>query len=183
MKIKGLCLIELLVVIVIILILSVILSVWVTQALENSRIAREIAEIRTLKKAVMMYYLDTGKLPEAPAGYRFDYLIKDMGVPNWRGPYLNRLPESSSGVYLTPWHTRFTFVKLDDPPGCYNGSGYRYSQCNHLFINTVDGSHRIPYKSMLKVDCELDDCDLRKGNIYYTGDYTDGVIVILFGLN
>ncbi len=175
---RGFSLIELLIVVAIIVILVAILSPFFFGLTEKARIAREIMEIRTLKEAVMMYYNDTGRLPEAEGGYMFSYLLEDKGVPGWRGPYLNKLPPSAQGVYLTPWGTRFTFVKASP---CWT-STVQYSVCNHLFINTVDGDRYIPEESMKRVDCEIDDCNLRTGHIYYTSDYSDGVIVVLFGL-
>src|SRR5438132_12101024 len=63
MKSKGFTLIELAVVLAIIAVLAAILTPMVTNYLDQARIARAQADLRTIADAVKLYQRDTGQWP------------------------------------------------------------------------------------------------------------------------
>src|SRR5881227_3007103 len=63
MKSKGFTLIELAVVLAIIAILAAVLTPMVTNYIDQSRVARAQADLRTIADAVKLYQRDTGRYP------------------------------------------------------------------------------------------------------------------------
>ena len=119
---KGWTLIELLVVIAIVLIIVSILSVSILLTIERARISRFVEEVRSIKTAVKMYYLDTKCLP-ALCGYPdyysngFRFLLEQRGVQGWRGLYISKKPIIIYGKYydlLSPWGTYMWILSLED---------------------------------------------------------------------
>ena len=78
MKTKGFTLIELAVVLAIIAILAAILTPMVTNYLEQARVARAQADLRTIADAVKLYQRDTGRYPiyDSSAAYGTDTASK-----------------------------------------------------------------------------------------------------------
>jgi len=70
-KDKGFTLIELAVVLAIIAVLAAILTPLVTNYLDQARITRAQADVRTIADAIKLYQRDTGRWPiyDSPAGY------------------------------------------------------------------------------------------------------------------
>jgi prepilin-type N-terminal cleavage/methylation domain-containing protein len=63
MKSKGFTLIEIAIVLAVIAILAAVLTPMVTRYLEDSRIARAQADLRTIADGVKLYQRDTGRWP------------------------------------------------------------------------------------------------------------------------
>jgi len=78
MKTKGFTLIELAVVLAIIAILAAILTPMVTNYLEQARVARSQADVRTIADAIKLYQRDTGRYPiyDSFAAYGTDTVAK-----------------------------------------------------------------------------------------------------------
>jgi len=159
-KKKGFTLIELLVVIAIILILAAILLPYIINRVEDSRISRMIGEIRNLKTAMLLYYNDLNVFPNS-----WDDLVVNSTPPNpnWRGPYIEKIPNSTTDTWpdSSPWRTNMRIiVQISNTSFDFAG------QANFSFIRavglevvnpTVSGQDAIPYKSLEKIDRELDD--------------------------
>jgi len=109
---KSFTLIELLVVISIISILSGVILVNVKEVRERAKITKAKIETRQLAKAVRMLELDTGQSPGHiitgcncwPYGVYMDSCeagiqCTDGNFPNWRGPYMNKVPKDPWGTY------------------------------------------------------------------------------------
>jgi prepilin-type N-terminal cleavage/methylation domain-containing protein len=73
-KTNGFTLIELAVVLAIIAILAAVLTPMVTNYLEQARVARAQADLRTIADAVKLYHRDTGRYPifDSPDDYKND---------------------------------------------------------------------------------------------------------------
>ena len=78
MKTKGFTLIELAVVLAIIAILAAVLTPMVTNYLEQARVARAQADVRTIADGVKLYNRDTGRYPvyDSSADYGTDTVSK-----------------------------------------------------------------------------------------------------------
>lgn len=119
---KGFTLIELLVVIAIIAILAAVVAPNAFRAIEKSKAATFTSDANTIKKAMVLYYADTGKYPN----YSYNGTDKDifnwigqaffvkgdisgkssavtMSIPTgWNGPYVERwLQKTPFGGYYT----------------------------------------------------------------------------------
>ena len=99
---KGFTLIELIVVIAIIAILAAIIAPNAFRAIEKSKVARAVADLKNIKTATLTYRTDTGRWPTS------DYirdsshsLLSDSGIPGWDGPYLEKIAVSPFGVKIT----------------------------------------------------------------------------------
>ena len=92
---KSFTLVELIVVIAIIAILAAIIAPNAFRAIEKAKIARTAEDLKTIKKAVLSYYADTGTWPNCH--YIRDTsscLLSDPGVAGWNGPYLEKVGRS-----------------------------------------------------------------------------------------
>lgn len=92
---KSFTLIELIVVIAIIAILAAIIAPNVFKAIEKAKISRTVADMKSIKTAVLSYYADTGSWPNSH--YIRDNtssLLTDPGIAGWDGPYLEKIAQS-----------------------------------------------------------------------------------------
>ncbi len=142
MRSKGFTLIELLVVIAIIGILAAIIAPNAFKAVEKSKIARIIADIKNIKTAGYLYYSDTGDWPRAGVDFYdpgtgdengFLYFMEDDGSGSWDGPYLEKYPGQNpwGGTYRY-WKSYITGTVIgpnDDPINVNN------TKCAALTIN------------------------------------------------
>ncbi len=168
-KKKGFTLIELLVVIAIIIILAAILLPYIINRVEDSRISRMTGEIRTLKTAALLYYNDLNVFPNS-----WDDLVVNSTPPNinWRGPYIEKIPNTTTNLWpnSSPWKTDMRIIVQ------YNNAGFNFAgQTGYDFTKaiglevvnpTVSGQDAIPWRSLQKIDIELDN-----------GNDTTGLIV------
>lgn len=159
MKRKGFTLIELLVVIAIIIILAAILLPYIINRVEESRISRMIGEIRSLKTAMLLYYNDLGLFPNSWD----DLLTNGPTNQRWKGPYIERITNSTTAVWTeaSPWKTNFRIlVEYSNTTLYFAGqTSYRFTKAVALEVvnPTVGGSNAIPSSSLTKIDTELDD--------------------------
>jgi type II secretion system protein G len=158
-KKKGFTIIELLVVIAIIIILAAILLPYIINRVEDSRISRMTGEIRSLKTAMLLYYNDLNVFPNS-----WNDLVVNSTPPspNWRGPYIEKIPNSTTATWAdsSPWRTNMRIlVQVGNTSFDFAG------QTNFPFIRavglevvnpTVSGQDAIPYRSLEKIDRELD---------------------------
>lgn len=159
---KGFTLIELLVVIAIIIILAAILLPYIINRVEESRISRMTGEIRSLKTAMLLYYNDLSVFPNT-----WDDLVNNGPAnPRWKGPYIERIPNSNTAVWTeaSPWKTNFRLI-VQYSTTTFNFAGqadYPFTKAVALEIVNPEvpagsGNNTIPPSSLVKIDTELDD--------------------------
>ena len=101
----GFSLVELLVVITIIGILATMVTVKVIGAVGKARTTKARAEISEIKKAVGMFLISSGKLPERleelsePSKDYEDGIMPELGPDPWGNPYVYRVPGQNGGDY------------------------------------------------------------------------------------
>jgi len=111
-KSKGVTLIEVIIVIIIITTLALLVMPRFMGRTEEARRSAAISDIKSgLDTAIKMYEMDTGRLPG-----KLEDLLKDPGVPNWNGPYLDNI----KAVPKDPWGNSYQYIA----PGKHNPHGY-----------------------------------------------------------
>lgn len=72
------------------------------------------ASLLHLRRAIMAFYADTGRLPAASTSTGFEWLVTPPpGVKNWRGPYIS-LP-SGKPAFTDPWGMLYLFTPTSRP--------------------------------------------------------------------
>jgi general secretion pathway protein G len=110
----GFTLIELIIVIAIIAALASIFTPSFLEAQRRSDLAVAQADLATLRTAIMLYKGDTGTYPNGESDITTtalwnNFFLSDPGVPNWKGPYLDRVSED-------PWGNPYVFGNhLEEP--------------------------------------------------------------------
>lgn len=155
---KGFTLIELLVVIAIIIILAAILLPYIINRVEESRISRMAGEIRSLKTAMLLYYNDLSVFPDS-----WDDLVSNGPTnPRWKGPYIEKIPNSNSQVWTqaSPWKTDFRILVQYSTTNIYfaGQTQYPFTKAVALEVKNpaVGSGNTIPPSSLTKIDTELD---------------------------
>ena len=169
---RGFSLVELIVVIGIILILIAIILPVAHHRITDAKLSRLASELRTLRRAVIMYYSDTGRLPDT-----LDNLfMRTSAIPTgWRGPYIDRRPfEYPAGSYAiyTPFGT-YIWLSRRWTPGTWDG--VRYEEYVYLIISKYDGhNEKLTPALCERLDELIDDGALNSGslvedtwNLYY----------------
>jgi len=108
MKNKGFTLIELLIVIAIVAILAGAMVPMFRVNQLTAQQAKAGADMDSIKTACMMYNQDTGVWPVAGTIDDTDDrgLVKDDGVANWAGPYMDEARMDPWGTAASPkWYT------------------------------------------------------------------------------
>jgi len=126
-KDAGLTLVEMLVVLAILALFATFAVPQVLKYLSTARSKVARAQIDNLVSAVELYYLDTGRYPDAETGLRA-LLSPPPGVAGWQGPYIKKSaglkdPWGNPYIYRFPGeHGKFDILSLgrDGKPG---GSG------------------------------------------------------------
>lgn len=137
----GFTLIEIIVVIVIIAILSAILTPTVAKTIEQSRISRFAVEFKSVKDAMLKYFVDVGEFMPcsgcggagiqstawgADHGLEKANLVLNKHKPAWKGPYLDVWPKTTPWGYsavgcgaLSPFyqHTQASYFDKDGVAG------------------------------------------------------------------
>lgn len=101
---QGFTLIEILVVVVILGILAAIVVPKVMERPGEARITRVKQDVQGVMTALNMYKLDNFRYPDNSQGLQA-LVTKPSGqpeVPNWKGPYLDRLPKD-------PWNQPYLY--------------------------------------------------------------------------
>jgi general secretion pathway protein G len=99
----GFTLIEIMVVVVIIGMLAGVAGLRLQQRVNESRITGARANLHNIGMAISMYQLDTGTLPPNLAAL----MTQPAGARNWRGPYMEYLPQD-------PWGDDFQYQPGSD---------------------------------------------------------------------
>jgi len=111
-KRKGVTLIEVIIVIIIITTLALLVVPRFMGRTEEARRAAALSDIKGgLDTAIKMYEMDTGRFPG-----KLQDLLKDPGVANWNGPYL----DNTKQVPKDPWNTPYNYKS----PGTHNPRSY-----------------------------------------------------------
>lgn len=174
---RGFTLVELLVVIAIIGILAAFVVPSAFRAVEKSKIARTVADLKAIKAAAMAYYADTGQFPPnddtyagGPTGngYRgIDFLQNQSGVEGWNGPYLEKWPEAQywagnhGGTYQ--WQGVYSYGST---PLDFNGDGVA-DPCVELNFGGSGFTDEQIINIVQDIDKMLDDGDLATGMFRY----------------
>ncbi len=101
---RGFTLLELMVVMFILVMLAGVVTVMVTNRVEDAKHAKAIADVNELETAIDTYHLQNGQYPTALE----DLYTKPNGqdLPNWNGPYIKKpVPNDPWGVpyyYIVP---------------------------------------------------------------------------------
>jgi prepilin-type N-terminal cleavage/methylation domain-containing protein len=175
-RMKGVSLIELLVVVAIITVLAAILLPYVSNRTEDARIAAMEDIIGNMRSATLLMFSDTSLFP----GTWYD-LISNDSIANWKGPYI-----SSQYVVITtntaddtaqnasPWKTNLILFSNNNASfeyfGASTGSGipqFRRSVALGIVNPLVSGQPRIPLSSLQQIDRDLDDGGNATGYIIY----------------
>jgi general secretion pathway protein G len=166
---RGFTLVELLVVIAIIGVLAAIIVPNAFKAVEKSKIARTVADLKAIKAAAMAYYADTGTFPPNDdtygAGSRgMDFLENRAGVDGWDGPYLEKWPQAQywagnhGGTYQ--WQGEYKD---------FNGDGQN-DPCVELNFGGSGFSDDQIAAIVQDIDTALDDGNLKTGMFRYRPD-------------
>ncbi len=100
-------LIEMVVVIVIIALLGALVGPQVMKHVGKAEKNTTLAQMRTLKNAILDYRLDIGKIPDS-----LEALVSNSGAgTKWNGPYIDAktLPKDA-------WGNEFNYQKLSEKP-------------------------------------------------------------------
>ena len=173
---KGVTLIELLVVVAIITVLAAILLPYVTNRVEDSKIAAAEDLISTMRTATLLMFNDTSVF-----SIRWDDLLNNPLVyPNWKGPYISTRPNigttnttNDTALAGSPWKTNVILFANNDGAkewfGATTGGLPQFTKSVALGIVNplVSGQAVIPLSSLQKIDQDLDDGINNTGYIIY----------------
>ncbi len=103
MKRRGFTLVELIAVVAIIAILAAVILPNVFGQIRKGRVSRNLAEAGDIKTGVLQFFADVGIAPVEVGNTdgALDRLLSNApplviaGVPNWRGPYLDKTPRTA----------------------------------------------------------------------------------------
>lgn len=157
---KGLTLIELLTVVAIVAILAAILIPYTFNRLEDSRIARMEEEISSIRSAIVLFFNDNATIPTIWQ----DLVIPPTGFNNWRGPYINKAPNTTTATWNqgTPWKTNLVLYRLVGAAAdnrfaaTTNLYPFRNAFAIEIANPVVGGSPTIPLSSLQKIDQDID---------------------------
>lgn len=167
-KKKGFTLIELLVIVAIIIILAAILLPYIINRIEDSRISRMTGEIRSLKTAVLLYYNDLNVFPNS-----WNDLVVNSNPPNinWKGPYIEKISNTTTATWpaSSPWKTNMRII-VQYNNASFNFAaqgGYDFTKAIGLEVvnPTLSGQDAIPWRSLQRIDIELDNGQDKTGLI------------------
>jgi general secretion pathway protein G len=104
----GFTLVELLVVLGILALVAAVVTPQVLNYLSSARIETAGIQIRSLRNALELYYLDNGRYPTEEEGLA---ALSDApaGARNWNGPYLKNIGQLSD-----PWGNPYTYRRAAD---------------------------------------------------------------------
>lgn len=111
----GFSLIELLLVLVILGVLVGIVVTKFTGRSEQARIVAARADLSAIETALDAFEIDNGRFPTSAEGLE-TLLAAPAEMPNWRGPYLKKLP-------IDPWGGSYLY----EQPGRFNTTGFDLS--------------------------------------------------------
>ena len=151
---RSFTLIEIIVVIIIIASLAAIVTPCVLKAIEKSKIAVMITDLRAIDKASKLHFTDTGRWPNTCGAICSTHssLIADEGFSGWDGPYLERWPK-------TPWGHFYFFAGRNT---FANHFGPNFATEIYIFVvNFADAD------KALKIDQAIDDGNIVTGNVRY----------------
>jgi general secretion pathway protein G len=95
---RGFTLIELMVVLVIIGVLAALIVPNVLNRADDARVTAARTDVNALMQALKVYKLDNQRFPSAEQGLSSLTTKPTIGsAPNWRGPYLDKLPNDPWG--------------------------------------------------------------------------------------
>ena len=172
---KSFTLIELIVVIAIIAVLAAIIAPNVFKAIEKAKIARAIADFRTIKTALLALNVDTGNWPVTrspdPGWQRNIVLDSDLYMnlnnwPGWDGPYLE------TRYIGSPWGGRMAMQSTNEGRGPQQELLIEYDD-NCIQLPKLCP---VPLESAQVIDEKMDDGDtsILSGDIWV--DDTDDVL-------
>lgn len=167
---KGFTLIELLVVIAIIGILAAIITPNAFNAILKAKVAKLEADMNTLRKAALLFYADTGRIPadkafSGGAGEDPGFFENVDSIDGWDGPYiehwLERTPFGGKYAWVYACSTQFA----SEYPGAYSSLSWADDDGNlrvwygSALWDEPTGSLRLPQRAIDKIDENVDGGD------------------------
>lgn len=160
----GWTLIELVMVLVIISILAGIGVLRFTSLIEASKVSKAVAEVNTLKKALMAFFADNGGFPPDVGPDIDPGLAYNKGSwSGWNGPYIDKWPDK------TPWGGSYDYEYWNCSWANKDGTAG-----NEVLITIRAGSAyggKMTLEDARNIDKMLDNGNLSSGNVRGDANY------------
>ncbi len=167
---RGFTLIELLVVIAIIGILAAIIAPNAYNAILKAKVAKLESDMDTLRKAALLHYADTGRIPPdmaftGGAGEDPGFMENIHNIEGWDGPYLEQWKEH------TPFGGKYAWVYACSPlyasqfEGAYNQKNWQDDDgrlkvwYGSALWDEPEGTLKLPQRAIDKIDNDVDGGD------------------------
>jgi general secretion pathway protein G len=182
---EGFTLLEVIVVLAIISIFAGVVGTVIGTTVQNSEIDASEDRMKAVTEALLSYYADTDRFPEATGDGEYDLagLARDPGVFGWRGPYITSGFEGNDFA-KDAWKRSFEY---DCKPGgstCTirsSGPDGIPENADDMAI-TVDGT-AVYGRKIRRVRCELEVVKLAAQSYAadHGGNYPDGIRALFDG--
>tara|TARA_B100001250_G_scaffold101066_1_gene84985 strand:- start:232 stop:714 length:483 start_codon:yes stop_codon:yes gene_type:complete len=116
-KQSGFTIVELLIVVVVIGILAAIVIVAYNGIQDSARATAKISDIKTMQKAIELYYAKNGTYPNTGGGWLYQRSAGNNFIPGVVPEFMSKLPEITDGP--TGSNTNNTYIYRSDTAGTW----------------------------------------------------------------